>query len=396
VVKPLQGIKILDLSQLLPGPLCTQMLADYGADVIKIEPITGEFGRIANTKGPGGNSHHYFNVNRNKKSLALDLKSNEGKEILKKLVEHADVIFEQYRPETMNNLGLGYEELKKVNDRIIYCALTGYGYSGPLKMTAGHDNNYLSIAGILGITGTKEAPGLAGIQIADVAGGTLHAVIAILMALRARELTGKGQFCDVGMLDGCSTTLAYTLADYWANDKVPQRAGEDLNGGLGCYQIYKTADNKYVALGAMEPKFWHDFCKKIGKEEWTGKNLIKEPVFQNGIIQYLSNMFQTKTQADWVAYFANDDICFTPVLGVDEAIEHPQMVERELVIKVENFGGTGKAALFPGLPIKLSETPGEAVLKFSNLGQDTSDILRNIGYTDEQIDSYIASKVVKG
>ena len=396
MAKPLDGIRILDLSQLLPGPLCTQMLADYGAEIIKIEPLMGEFGRIARTDGPGGNSYNYFNVNRNKQCLALDLKSNEGKEILKELVKDADVLFEQYRPGTMDNLGLGYEELKKINDRLIYCALTGYGYSGPLKMTAGHDNNYLSIAGILGISGNREAPGLSGIQIADIEGGTLHSVIAILLALRAREITGQGQFCDVGMLDGLSTTLAYTLADYWSSGKVPQRAEEMFNGGYACYQIYETADRKYVALGAMEPKFWGDFCKKIGKEEWIGKNIIPKPALQNEMLQYLTDMFKTKTQADWVTYFADEDICFTAVLSMDEAIEHPQMVDRELVIKVENFEGSGKTALFPGLPIKFSETPGEAVLQFSNLGQDTRDILKNAGYTDEQIDSFMAKKVVRG
>jgi len=395
MTKPLQGIKIIDLSQLLPGPLCTQILADYGAEVIKIEPLQGEFGRLT-TRLPGLHSSPYFySVNRNKKSLALDLKSDGGKKIFMNLVKNADVVFEQYRPGTMDKLGLGYQELKKVNESIIYCALTGYGYSGPLKMAAGHDSNYISIAGILGIQGTKETPVLGGIPIADIAGGGLNSVIAILIALRARELTGKGQFCDVGMLDGLSPALAYGLADYWGFDRVPQRASELLNGGNACYSIYKTSDNKFVVLAAQEAKFWHDFCTKIGKEEWIGKNLKRDPDFQRDMKEYITEMFLGKTQREWIEFFSDVDICFSAVLGMDEAVEHPQIVERDVIIKIEDLEGSGRTAYLPGLPIKLSETPGEVVPEFAFLGQDSSQILKASGYTDEEIEAFILEKVIR-
>jgi len=380
---------------MLPGPLCTQTLADYGAEVIKIEPLTGEFGRIARQDGPKGYSYYFYNVNRNKKCLALDLKKEEGKAVFKELVKDADVVFEQYRPGTMDSLGLGYEELKQINEKIIYCALTGYGQSGPLKMVAGHDINFLSVLGILEATGSREAPGLPGIQIADIAGGTLHAIIAILMALRARELTGKGQYCDVGMLDGCITTMAYSLCDYWSTGRSPQRGMEALNGGLACYQIYETADGKYVSLGALEPKFWGDFCKKINKEEWIGKNMIPKPAMQIEIGLFLTEFFKTKEQKEWVEFFASEDICFSPVLGMEEVVEHPQVVERQLVAQVDDFMGTGKRALFPGLPIKFSETPGEVVLSFGDIGEDSVEVLKLAGYSNEEINEFVAQQVIR-
>ncbi len=392
-MKPLAGIRILDLSQYLPGPLCCQMLADFGADVIKIETLQGELGRIANPQ-IDGNRAHYYNVNRNKKSLTLNLKSAKGKEIFKKLVQESDVVFEQFRPDTMNKLGLGYEELKKVNKRVIYCALTGYGYSGPLKMAAGHDNNYLSLTGILSISGTKDAPGLVGTQIADIAGGTLHSVIAILLALKARENTGEGQFCDVAMVDGCSTMLAYVLADYWGNERVPQRSADSLNGGLACYNLYETADGKYVSLGAIEPKFWADFCTRIGHAEWIQDKSNTNPGVQETIIEQIKIIMKQKTQQEWVETMADLDICFAPVLDLDQTIRHSQIQERETVIQIPDFRGTNKTALFPGIPIKLSSTPGEAVLEFSDLGQDNHTILTQLGLSQQEITNLAAEGVI--
>ncbi len=393
-MKPLEGVRVLDLSQYLPGPLCCQMLADFGAEVIKVEPLQGELGRMGNPQVKD-NWAHFYNVNRNKKSLALDLKANDGKEIFKRLVKEADVVFEQYRPETMNKLGLGYEELRKVNKRIIYCAVTGYGYSGPLKMAAGHDLNYVSLTGILGISGTKEAPGLVGTQIADIAGGTLHAVIAILLALKARETTGEGQFCDIGMADGCATMLAYTLADYWGNDRVPQRSAEQLNGGMAYYNLYETADGKWISLGAIEPKFWTEFCQKVGHPEWIPDRDNLNTGIQEKMIVEIRAIFKQKTQQEWVDTMADQDICFMPVLSLDQSIEHPQIREREIIIKADDFRGTGKTAFFPGVPIKLSATPGEAVLEFSDLGQDSRAILSGLGYSENEIEAYITNGIIK-
>ena len=395
MTKPLEGVRIIDLSQYLPGPLAIQMLADFGAEVIKVEVLHGELGRMAPPR-IDGNRAHYYNVNRNKRSLALDMKDPEGKEVFKRLVEQADVVFEQFRPGTMDRMGLGYEELRKVNKRIVHCALTGYGYSGPLKMAAGHDNNYLALSGILDISGTKESgPVLVGTQIADIAGGTLHSVIAILLALQARELTGEGQFCDVSMTDAaCSTMLAYVLADYWGNGKVPAREQDSLNGGTAFYNVYRTSDGKYVTLGAVEPKFWETFCRKMRHEDWIPLRNSPDSSVQEQMKGKLRREFAEKTQREWVEFFSDVDICFAPIIGIDEMVKHPQVIERASVIKEENFLGSGRDAYFPGVPIKLSETPGEAVLSWSGLGADSRVILESLGYGEGDVERLVEKGVI--
>jgi crotonobetainyl-CoA:carnitine CoA-transferase CaiB-like acyl-CoA transferase len=393
-MKPLAGIKILDLCQYLPGPLGAQMLADFGAQVIKIEPPSGERGRII----PGvplyqGSRSNFFNVNRNKKSLALDLKAPAGKEILKELVAGADVVMEQFRPGAMDKLGLGYESLLRENKGLIYCAITGYGGTGPLKMAAGHDNNYLSISGVYSISGNHDGPSLMGTQIADIAGGTLHAVIAILMALRARDVTGKGQYCDVSMTDAMvSTMLAYAWSDYWGQERAPERMKGNLNGGRACYHIYETADQKFMSLGAIEPKFWSAFCERAGRPEWIPRQ--NDPEAQTELIGEVKQLFRTRTQAEWVEAAADLDICLTPIIPLDEVLQVPHIKERQSVIQAENIADSGKTALLPGLPFQLSETPGEAVLRFSRLGEDNHEILRGIGLSETEIEALAAQGVI--
>ncbi|HEX3011833.1 MAG TPA: CoA transferase, partial [Syntrophomonadaceae bacterium] len=250
---PLEGIKVLDLSRYLPGPFCTQLLADFGAEVIKVEdPRGGDLGRhlaplIENQ------SARFYTVNRNKKSITLDLKQEEGKAAFKKLVLNSDVVVDQFRPGVMDKLGLGYENLREVNDKIIYCTLTGYGLNGPLRNTAGHDINYLSLAGITELTGTSQGkPAICAAQIADIAGGSLYSVIAILLALAARDKTGQGQLCDIAMMDGAVSLLSYTLGEWSGWGRLPERGGDVLTGGYAFYNIYQTKDNKYVSLGALE------------------------------------------------------------------------------------------------------------------------------------------------
>lgn len=385
---------MLDLSRYLPGPLGAQMLADFGAQVIKIEPPSGERGRII----PGvplyqGSRANFFNVNRNKKSLTLDLKAPEGKEILKKLAAGVDVVMEQFRPGAMDKLGLGYESLRRENKGLVYCAITGYGGTGPLKMAAGHDNNYLSVSGVYSISGNHDGPSLMGTQIADIAGGTLHAVIAILMALRAREITGEGQYCDVSMVDAMvSTMLAYAWSDYWGQERPLERMNETLNGGRAYYYIYETADQKFMSLGAIEPKFWAVFCERVGHLEWISRqNDVKA---QNKLIEEVEQLFRTRTQAEWVETAADLDICLTPIVSLDEVAQNPHIRERKSVLRVENIAGSGKTALLPGLPFQLSETPGEAVLRFSRLGEDNHEILRGIGLSDAEIEELATKEVI--
>lgn len=381
---PLEGIRVLDLSMYLPGPLCSQFLADFGAEVIKVEPPGGEPGRWVQPI-VGGESARFYTVNRNKKSISINLKTEEGKNIFRQLVAKADVVLEQFRPGVMENLGLGYNELKKINEGLIHCAITGYGFTGPWKYVAGHDLNYLSIAGVTGLTGTyKGMPAMSGVQIADIGGGAELAISAILLALISREKTGKGQFCDVAMLDGAISMLSYTLGEWFGWGRLPERGNEVLTGGYACYNIYETSDHKFVSLGAIEDKFWAEFCNKIGKPEYIEIQWDKEK--QADCIAGIRSIMAQKTQQEWVEFFADSDICFTPILTLEEMSEHPQVKDRNMILKLKNFKDLGKDLVLTGVPVKLSETPGVAKPVFPAVGEHNEEILKEINYTEKEIE----------
>jgi crotonobetainyl-CoA:carnitine CoA-transferase CaiB-like acyl-CoA transferase len=382
---PLEGIKVLDLSRYLPGPLATQILADFGAEVIKIEDRRGELGRFLQPM-IHDTSARYYTVNRNKKSICLNLKQPEGKEIFKKLAADADIVVDQFRPEVMNKLGLGYETLKEINPRIIYCIITGYGLNGPMRDTAGHDINYLNIAGVTELVGTQDSPpAMLGVQIADIAGGSLYSVIAIMLALAAREKTGKGQLCDVAMMDGALSLLAYTIGEWSGGDgKLPKRGGELLTGGYATYNNYECKDGRFVSLGAIEDKFWAGFCRKLGMEEYIP--LQMDALSQPKIKDAINTIMITKTRDEWVEFFSDSDICFTPILTLDEMVKHPQVLARNMVHTLSDFQGSGKDLICAGVPIKLSETPGEAKMVFSRNGENTHELLKDIGYSAFEIE----------
>lgn len=390
---PLKGIKVLDLSRYLPGPFCTQILADFGAEVIKVEePVGGDLGRGLPPL-IGGEGTLFYAVNRNKKSITLNLKTEKGKEIFKQLVAESDVVIEQFRPGVMDKLGVGFDTLKEINDKIIYCAITGYGLDGPLKDAAGHDLNYLSLAGITGLTGTfKGSPAMSGVQIADIAGGTLYSIIAILLALASRSQTGKGQLCDVSMLDTSISLLAYTLGEWSGLGALPERGNEQLTGGYACYNVYATKDNKNVSIGAIEAKFWIEFCKKIDRTEYIKTQWAKDK--QADMIEDIKNILLQKTRAEWEEFFSESDICFTPVLTIEEMAENSQVKAREMIIKMLNFKDTGKDLALTGIPIKLSATPGKAVLEFPELGEHTEEVLQAAGYSLAEIEKFRNDKVV--
>lgn len=390
---PLKGVRILDLSRYLPGPFCTQILADFGAEVIKVEdPRGGDLGRHLPPLIKG-ESARFYTVNRNKKSLTLDLRSEAGKAIFKKLAVVSDVVVDQFRPGVMERMGLGYDVLRDVNQGLIYCAITGYGYTGPLRDAAGHDINYLNLSGVTELTGNyQEKPAMCGVQIADIAGGTLYAVIAILLALISREKTGKGQFCDVAMMDGALSLLAYTIGEWSGWGRLPERGNDVLTGGYACYQIYDTKDKRFVSLGAVEDKFWQEFCEKIGRPEYV--EVQWEPERQRDIIDDISAIMRQRTRDEWVEFFAASDICFTPVLTLDEVCEHPQVLAREMALRIPNFRDSGRDLVLTGIPIKLSETPGEARLEFPALGEHNEEILQVVGYSAADIESYRSQGVI--
>lgn len=390
---PLEGIRVLDLSRYLPGPFCTQILADFGAEVIKVEdPRGGDLGRSL-TPVIEGESARFPTVNRNKKSITLDLKQPAGKDVFKKLVAGADIVVDQFRPGVMTKMGLGYESLNVINKRIIYCAITGYGWTGPLKDAAGHDLNYLNLAGVTGMTGVyKGRPAMSGVQIADIAGGTLYAVIAILLALASREKTGEGQFCDVAMLDCSISLLAYTLGEWAGWGRLPEMGNDVLTGGYACYNVYETKDGKHVSLGAVEDKFWAQFCQKLDRAEYIKTQW--KPDLQPDMQSDIREIMKTKARDEWVEFFATDDICFTPVLTMEEMCNHPQVVARDMILKLTNFKGSGRDIPLTGVPIKLSATPGAAKLTFPALGQDTNDILQEVGFSESQIKEFQQQGIV--
>lgn len=390
---PLEGIRVLDLSRYLPGPLCTQILADFGAEVIKVEdPRGGELGRSVPPL-IAGESPRFYAVNRNKKSITLDLKQEDGREVFRQLAGKADVVVDQFRPGVMTKMGLGYDDLKQINPGIIYCAITGYGLTGPKADAAGHDLNYLSLAAVTGLTGTyRGTPAMSGAQIADITGGTLYSALAIMLALASRQKTGRGQLCDIAMMDCSISLLAYSLGEWAGRGDLPEMGNDILTGGYAFYNIYKTRDDKFVSLGAVESKFWSDFCHKVDRPEYIKCQWNRD--LQPDMIDDVRAIMLSRTQDQWVEYFEDCDICFTPVLNMEEMCAHPQTIAREMILKVTDFKGSGQDIPLTGVPIKLSDTPGEARLNFPQLGEHNHQVLREAGYSDIEIEGFKQNKVI--
>jgi crotonobetainyl-CoA:carnitine CoA-transferase CaiB-like acyl-CoA transferase len=310
-VRPLDGILVLDLTRLLPGAAATLMLADFGAEVIKIEAPGGDYARqmppLIEGEGAVFRATH-----RGKKSVELNLKTSDGKDTLLRMAAQADVLIEGFRPGVMQRLGLDYETLRSLNDRLIYVSLTGYGQTGPYAAMAGHDINYIALGGLLDITGA-----IPGAQIADLAGGSMQAVIGILLALEARHKTGRGQFVDVAMLDGVRWLMTLPLAVYSATGEIPRAGATWLSGRYACYQTYQASDGRWLAVGALEPKFWAAFCERLGRKELITEQYA-EGEQQAAIIEDLRKMFQRKSSTEWLDLFSGADACVTLVRNVAE------------------------------------------------------------------------------
>lgn len=365
---PLQSIRVLDLSRLLPGPFCTMLLADFGAEVIKIEaPELGDYARQYEPK-IDENSVMFHSLNRNKKSVTLDLKTDEGKDQFLQMVGKADVVVESFRPGVMKRLGLDFPVLEKINPRLIYCAISGYGQTGPYAEMPGHDINYISYAGLLELMGEKDGkPIVPAVQVADLAGGAYPAVTGILLALLEREKSGKGQFIDISMMDGVISLLQSTLPNYLMKN-IPSKRGEQmLSGGLACYEVYQTKDGRWLAVGALEMKFWRIFCQKLGKPEWIP--LLNEPdEVQYKLKHDIQTVMYTKTLAEWMDIFEDAEACVSPVLNFAELVNHPQVQARKMFEAIEQDGIPVKHI---GIPIKLSRTPGKIRAAAPKLGEHT-------------------------
>jgi crotonobetainyl-CoA:carnitine CoA-transferase CaiB-like acyl-CoA transferase len=335
-LRPLDGIRVLDLTRLLPGAAATMLLANFGADVLKIEEPGGDYARRMPplVEGDGEGEGAVFRAtNRGKRSLTLDLKTADGKDTLRHLAGEADVLIEGFRPGVMRRLLLDYETLRPLNQRLIYVSLTGYGQTGPYAGMAGHDINYIALGGLLGATGA-----IPGAQIADLAGGSLQAVIGVLLALAARHKTGRGQYVDVSMLDGVRWLMTLPMAVHAATGEVPEPGNAWLSGSYACYRTYRARDGRWLAVGALEPKFWEAFCRVVGCPGFSSDQYL-EGQRQTEMVESLSLIFASKPSAEWLELFQGADVCVTLVRNITEVAADPHL---------------NADAVLP----KLSETPG--------------------------------------
>lgn len=382
----LDGLKILDFSTLLPGPFATLMLADMGAEVLKVSSkskadiVTDYPPFIEDTQV----SVNQAWLGRNKKTISLNLKEPQSLEVVKKLIMEYDIIMEQFRPGVMEKLGLGYEALKAVNPKIIYCSLTGYGQTGPLKMRAGHDINYLARSGNMALAGRKNTgPVLTNMQIADVAVGSMNSVIGILAAVHYRSNTGKGQYIDVSMYDGLIPFNSMDGAAFLATGKEPEREEGRLNGGC-MYDFYETKDGRHLSVGCLEPQFWKNFCICIEKPEYAEGSIWPENI--EDVKADIKNIIKEKTLKEWEEVFKDKDVCVEPVLNLDEAlIKDEQLKARNMVVEVEVPLSGGKKVKQLGTAVKLSQCPVEYLHGGYPIGHHTHEVMKKLGFTQEQI-----------
>ena len=394
---PLTGLRILDLTRLLPGPVATMHLADLGAEVIKIEDTgAGDYARAMGpgertAGGRGGDSLFFRMVNRNKKSLRLDLKQAAGVDVFLRLAKDADVIFESFRPGVVDKLGIGYQTVRAINPRIVYCAITGYGQTGPWAELAGHDINYVATAGLLDQIGTHDgkssgAPAIPNLQIGDLLGGALTPLLGVLAAVIGAKATGQGSHVDVAMTDAVLAHTIFPLVTTLVAGQPALRGADLLTGGVPCYGVYRTADDRYLAVGALEPKFWQALCAAIKRPDLAPFGLAAGSEGRR-VKGELAALIGSQPLAHWQPIFAAADCCVTPVLRMDEAINHPQVVAREMVVEV---GGTKQYAP----PFKLSAWPWASATPAPASGADSEAVLAAAGFAPAEIAALRAAKVI--
>ncbi|NBF02684.1 CoA transferase [Pseudomonas sp. Fl5BN2] len=389
---PLVSLKVLDFSTLLPGPFASLLLADMGAEVLRIEsPTRMDLVRVLPPHDSGVSASHAY-LNRNKRSLALDLKRPEALEVVRQLVHDYDIVLEQFRPGVMERLGLGYEALKAINPRLIYVSITGYGQTGPYRDRAGHDINYLALAGLASQTGRQDqGPLPLGIQAADIAGGSLHGVIGLLAAVIARQHSGQGQRLDVSMTDCVFSLNAMAGAGYLACGVVPGMEQQVLNGG-SFYDYYRSRDGRWLSVGSLEPVFMQQLCQALGRPELAAQGLSSRPEQQQALKQALQFEFEKHDFAELCQLFSGLDACVEPVLSLAEAVAHPQLQARQLVSQVPRGDGSFQAQM--ACPLKFSEGLPEPRHIGAQLGANSAQVLAELGYSPERIEELRCSRVI--
>ncbi|MDP3976816.1 MAG: CaiB/BaiF CoA-transferase family protein [Pseudomonas sp.] len=389
---PLSSLKVLDFSTLLPGPFASLLLADMGAEVLRVEsPSRMDLLRVLPPHDGGVSACHAY-LNRNKRCIALDLKQAEAVALVKQLVAEYDIVLEQFRPGVMDKLGVGYEALKAINPRLIYVSITGYGQTGPYRDRAGHDINYLALAGVASYTGRRDrGPLPLGVQLADIAGGSLHGVVGLLAAVIQRQVTGEGQQVDVSMTDCAFSLHGMAGAGYLAAGVEPQMENQVLNGG-SFYDYYRTRDGRWFSVGSLEPQFMQQFCTALGRPELAACGLSPNPQDQQALKREIEIEFEKRDFAEWSLAFAELDACVEPMLTLSEAVEHPQLVARELVCEVPRADYAAQRQI--ACPIKFSAGLPAPRHIGAALGAHTDEVLTELGCSAERIAELKAAKVV--
>jgi len=386
---PLDGVRVLDLTRLLPGGYATLLMADLGADVVKVEePVRGDYIRWTPPLVDGGESASHRALNRGKRSITLNLKDPAGTDLLRRLAARFDVLVESFRPGVMDRLGVGPAALAEANPRLVYCAITGYGQDGPYRDAVGHDIKYVGVAGVLGLSGEQGgAPVVPPVQVGDLGGGGMAAVIGVLAALLERERTGRGRFVDTSMLDGVVSWLSVHAGNFLATGDEPERGRMRLSGAYACYGVYRCADDRYLAVGALEPKFWGALCEALHLPELVPTQ-YGPPEQQREMRGRIEATFASLPRAEWLGRLAGLEVCVGPVNSMSEALADPQVRHRNLVAEV------GGVPVGPGSPFRLDGEQQRDPRPAPGFGQHTAEILAEVGVTDEELGGLRAGGVV--
>jgi len=384
MVMALDGVKVLDLSRLAPGPHCSMLLADFGADVTLVEAVPGSSAKLGGSREVSAGAQRaaaYNALGRGKKSIALNLKEEAARDIFYEMVKSADVVIEGFRPGVVKRLGVDYETLAKINPRIICCSVSGFGQTGPYSNLVGHDINYIAVGGALGVTGRPgQAPAIPINIIADFAGGGLTAAFAICVALLAREKTGRGQNVDVGMSDGVMSLMTMAFTTYFSTGMAIRPGEFLLNGSVPWYNTYKTKDGRWFSIGSIEPHFYEALVKVMGLEEYLGRQ--HDSGAYPEMFEKYAAVFATKTADEWMELMSQYDICAAPVLEMENVVTNPHNLARNMVVEVDSPVGKVKQV---GIAPKLSDTPGQVRSTAPIIGQHTDEVLGGLGYDAAKI-----------
>lgn len=386
---PLKGVRILDFSRLLPGPLGSLFLADMGAEVIKIEdPDNPDYVREFEPK-LDEHSVFYHALNQGKRSLGINYMSAEGRECILKMIPKTDIFLEAFRPGVMARFGLNYEVIKNINPRIIYASITGFGQSDP---RAGHDLNFMAESGLLNLNGTPDKVVIPGFQTADVAGGSYVLLSAVLAALYQREKTGFGCYLDISMTDAVIPLQAMSIAAIQADENNRKRGAGELSGGLPNYNVYKCSDDKWIALGSLEPKFWEPFCKKVNREDWISAPLSSDDV-RDKVIEEVKSLFLSRTQSAWIELFKVDDLCLSPVNSLEEVLSRKDFHDRQVLLnrKLDN----NREFTTLSFPVQFEKSEKKERWNAPEIGEDTASLLNELGYDDQQIQKMAKQGIVR-